>query len=108
MKFNTVQYRDRDGNEITLEEYIEKLTDPSYKIVNHTVVNGLLVSTVWLGLDHNFCDGPPLIFETMIFCYGNYEHDEYQERYSTEEEAIEGHKAAVQFAKDGCPSEDDE
>lgn len=33
--------------------------------VNH----GLFwVSTVWLGLDHQFWKGPPLIFETMVFC----------------------------------------
>ncbi len=29
---------------------------------------GVVVSTVFLGLDHNFFgDGPPLLFETMVF-----------------------------------------
>src|SRR6266704_348316 len=33
-----------------------------------TLKNGLLVSTVFLGLDHNFNDkGAPLIFESMVF-----------------------------------------
>jgi len=53
------------------------------------------VSTVFLGLDHSFGEGPPLLFETMIF--GGPE-DGYQDRYSTWDEAIEGHKKAVEIA----------
>jgi hypothetical protein len=60
--------------------------------VGETDVNGARVSTVFLGLDHSFGKGPPLLFETMIF---GGEHNEYQERYSTWEEAEEGHKRAV-------------
>lgn len=48
------------------------------------------VSTVFLGLDHQFGNGPPLLFETMVF---GGEHDEEQERYSTWEEAEAGHAA---------------
>ena len=52
------------------------------------------VSTVWLGFDHNFCrQGPPLIFETMVF--GWYGSDLSQVRYSTEGEALEGHAKMV-------------
>lgn len=29
----------------------------------------ILISTVWIGLDHNWGEGPPLIFETMIFLH---------------------------------------
>lgn len=49
------------------------------------------VSTVFMGLDHNFFgDGPPLLFETMIF--GGDADEEYgQWRYSTWEEAAAGH-----------------
>jgi hypothetical protein len=53
------------------------------------------VSTVFLGLDHNFCGGPPLLFETMIF---GGPLDGEQERYSTWEEAENGHKAMVEKA----------
>lgn len=53
------------------------------------------VSTVFLGLDHNFMDeGPPILFETMIF---GGEHDMYQDRYTTWEEAELGHLAAVRM-----------
>ena len=50
------------------------------------------VSTVWMGLDHNFRDGPPLIFESMYFGGGD---EEDQERYSTEAEALAGHERMV-------------
>ena len=35
--------------------------------VAETTVGPLWVSTVFLGLDHNFGEGDPLLFETMIF-----------------------------------------
>jgi len=54
------------------------------------------VSTVFLGIDHNFGEGEPLLFETMIF---GGEHNEYQERYSTYDEALKGHKKAVKLVK---------
>ena len=55
-----------------------------------------LVSTVFLGLDHNyFSKGPPILWETMIFggplnCY--------QRRYSSLESALRGHKHALRLA----------
>lgn len=54
------------------------------------------VSTVFLGLDHNFDGGKPLLFETMIF---GGKHDQYTDRYSTWEEAEKGHKKAVELVK---------
>jgi hypothetical protein len=30
-------------------------------------VGPFLVSTVFLGLDHNFSEGPPILWETMVF-----------------------------------------
>lgn len=53
----------------------------------------LRVSTVFLGLDHSFGFGPPLIFETMIFGKGGW-CDEYCDRYSTWQEAEAGHRKA--------------
>ena len=50
------------------------------------------VSTVWLGMDHSFGDGPPLIFETMVF---GGELDQECDRYTTEEQAQQGHAAMV-------------
>jgi len=53
------------------------------------------VSTVFLGLNHQWGEGPPLLFETMIF---GGEHDQYQERYATWDEAEQGHRKACELA----------
>lgn len=56
----------------------------------------VLVSTVFLGLDHNWSgDGPPLLFETMIF---GGPHDQQCWRYSTWGHAMKGHAHACQVA----------
>jgi hypothetical protein len=53
--------------------------------------DGVRVSTVFLGHDHRFGgDGPPILFETMIFGGPN---DQDQDWYSTWEEAEAGHAA---------------
>lgn len=52
----------------------------------------ITVSTVFLGIDHSFDDGAPLLFETMVF---GGTLDGEMERYSTYEEALAGHKAMV-------------
>jgi hypothetical protein len=58
------------------------------------------VSTVFLGLDHRFFgDGPPLVFETMIFG-GPKDLDENLWRYSSWDDAAIGHKAAVRKARE--------
>ena len=51
----------------------------------------VLVSTVFLSFDHSFGGDVPVLFETMIF---EGEHDSYQKRYKTYDDAIEGHKVA--------------
>lgn len=58
---------------------------------------GIEVSTVFLfGINHRYDDGPPLLFETIIF---GGEHDEYQERYPTWDEAVAGHARAVAMVR---------
>ena len=58
--------------------------------------NGKWVSTVFLGIDHNFWGkGKPLIFETMVFP-NKIDLDELDmDRYSTWGEAEKGHKKMV-------------
>ena len=62
--------------------------------VGRTKRDGIMVSTVFLGLDHQYGDGPPLLFETMIF--GGI-HDEFCERCSTWAQAEEQHALAVKI-----------
>ena len=55
------------------------------------------VSTVFLGIDHSFSeDGPPVLFETMVF---GGTLDGEQERYTTWEEAEAGHRKMVERVK---------
>lgn len=69
-----------------------------FETANRTVARtqlpgGVEVSTVFLGLDHNFADsGPPILFETMVF---GGKMDQESSRYSTWEEAEAGHRAMV-------------
>ncbi len=57
-------------------------------------VNGVRVSTVFLGIDHRFGDGPPLLYETMTF--GVSDEDQIQKRYCSREDALNGHRAIVE------------
>jgi hypothetical protein len=58
------------------------------------------VSTVFLSLDHQYFDGPPILFETMVFEHHDdpemHGHCESMYRYSTIEEAEVWHKAIVE------------
>ena len=51
---------------------------------------------VFLGLDHQYGEGPPVLFETMVF---GGELDQEQVRYHTWEEAAAGHAAMVERVK---------
>lgn len=63
------------------------------RIVARTMVGSVRVSTVFLGLDHSFDDGPPILFETMVF---GGPMNQYQDRYRTWDEAEAGHRATVE------------
>lgn len=54
------------------------------------------VSTVFLGLDHSYGDGPPVLFETLVF---DGPLDMEMDRYETWEEAEKGHAAMVERVK---------
>ena len=76
------------------------------KHVGSTKLEGKWVSTVWLGLDHQSGDGEPLLFETMVFTNDSPRKDIYMQRYTTWQEAEEGHKRAIAWVKNGCKDED--
>lgn len=71
------------------------------KRVDLTQLPNCWVSTTFLGMDHGYGEGPPVLFETMAF-KGDYDTDgcseeieDGTERYCTWVEAVEGHKAMV-------------
>lgn len=59
----------------------------SKRIVRQDTIGKVMISTVFLGIDHNYgSDCPPILWETMIF---NGKHDQYQDRCSGSREQAE-------------------
>jgi hypothetical protein len=96
-----------DGAELTLMEWCEMfearhgdMSPDSWWRRTTEISDEIRVSTVWLGLNHRWSPGPPLIWETMIF---GGEHDDCQWRYSTRQSALDDHErivAAIRAGKD--------
>jgi hypothetical protein len=87
-------YYDRKGKPITQDEWRRLFSDKKYQVLKQTKVGDRLVSTVWLGLNNNFgAGGMPIIFETLVLDDSCGEDD--AARYSTEAQAMRGHKEFV-------------
>lgn len=78
--------------------WMEKIEN---KRVALTDSDGLAISTVFLGINHSWNDGMPILFETMVFKSDDSLIDEYCHRYHTWDEAIAGHGAIVALIKSG-------
>lgn len=102
------KYYDREGWEIDHDTWVAMVESPwaeenkrvrsTYLVDRRTGISAW-VSTVWLGLDHNFLrTGPPMIFETMIF---GKEWDGPQWRHASIQSAVTGHYEAVAEARSG-------
>ena len=91
-----MDYYDKEGRPISLMEWASLYRDMEYRRIGSTHIGHFWVSTVWLGLDHNYWGGPPIIFETMVFDDRNDKAiDLYMNRYATEAEALAGHTDTV-------------
>jgi hypothetical protein len=72
---NQPRYYHRDGTPIQTGDgtadtliWAELFEDSKGRTIgNVTTLYGERLSTVWLGMDHGWGGGPPLIFETMLF-----------------------------------------
>jgi hypothetical protein len=94
-----VRYYDRQGHPMSMDAWTVALVDNDTRRVAFTEMGNIEISTVWLGLDHNFwCSGSPLIFETMVF---GGEYNNWQQRYCTEEQAKVGHNQVVAALRAG-------
>lgn len=56
------------------------------------------VSTVFLGIDHAWGGGEPILFESMVF---GGPHSDWQDRYHTWAEAEAGHRRIVENLRAG-------
>ena len=78
---------------IEAADWLEEGSDR--RTVKRDEIGDILVSTVFLGLDHSWTPGgKPVLWETMIF---GGEHDQYQERYTSHKDALEGHEKALEL-----------
>jgi hypothetical protein len=105
--FDHPLYYDRKGQPMDMMAWARQHEDDDCRTVAQHWVRGWMVSTVWLGIDHNFTrQGPPVIFETMVFPPGDEAgghgvwSGDYCERYSTEEAAQAGHDRALAWIVD--------
>jgi hypothetical protein len=72
------------------------------RVLQQDHIGGYFVSTIFLGLDHNFLgSGPPVLWETMIFAETEAKLDapynDFQKRYTSQEDALAGHGKIVQM-----------
>jgi len=79
---------------------------PRSKRVAENDVDGWWVSTVFLSIDHQFGNGPPVLWETMIFNRETGDSDLYCERYTSREAALRGHARVVAALLAGKTPED--
>jgi hypothetical protein len=102
---------DEEGipKEVSLQEWAVWFESFDNRVIKQYERDGYLVSTVFLGIDHNWSGkGPPILFETMIFDdqrwgkpgdAGNRCADLGEEmaceRYSTKDDALIGHERHV-------------
>lgn len=67
--------------------------------VAETVIGRAVVSTVFLGIDHQYEEGPLLLFETLVMGDAG-EHTDYLEHCSTWAEAEEQHARVVAMVRE--------
>lgn len=102
---------DKSTTKVSFDAYLEVLTSdkgkPFEEKQGHTRVlsthlpagtvdlsgSDIHISTVFLGLNHQYGEGKPLLFETMVF--GLNDGDDMQDRYSTWNEAVDGHLRTI-------------
>jgi hypothetical protein len=97
-----------DGHEVrATDDYMEWamwFEKADRRVARTDLIDGSWISTVFLGLDHNWGGGPPMLFETAVFLHEDtepgsvspfsgalLEASEIKLRYSTWAEAELGH-----------------
>jgi hypothetical protein len=89
-------YFDFDGDPIDYEMWSALFTHWA-RLVARTVLDGVEVSTVWIGLDYALGRGAPLIYETMVF---GGPLSERIERYPNRVAALAGHDRMICAVRD--------
>lgn len=82
---------DENRNTVPVDSVEYSFLGSEDRRVGYSSYGDVSISTVFLALNHQWGDGPPLLFETMIF---GGPHNEYQTRCSTWAQAEEMHTSA--------------
>lgn len=102
-------FYDKSAKRISREEWSMFFDNRKYAQIGHYEDDRIRISTVWLGLNHNYFGGAPLIFETMTFVKDRSDisdqFDQLQWRWRTEDEAKEGHETLVKCYHEGIDPE---
>lgn len=101
---NRYYVMDDDGlvQPASLDEWARFTSALGGRRIDSTEVGDFEVSTVFLGIDHQFGDGPPLLFETMIFAkVVDSPLDQRCWRWSTRDQAVAGHARVVEALRAG-------
>jgi hypothetical protein len=92
-----------DGEPVQTDDHLEwaawmtSTMENDGRRVEKTDVGDVMVSTVFLGIDHqDGSSGPPLLYETMVF---GHERLDICERYATRAQAIDGHAQVVRAVR---------
>lgn len=97
----------------TMESTEEILTNPDKKVVKQDTIGNKFISTVFLPIDHGYHrwsghteNYKPVVFETMIYDETKDQWLNYQDRYHTWKEAVEGHQLAIEWVNNGCKEDE--
>lgn len=86
----------------SLAEFARAMQEDANRIVAQHTINGLQVSTVFTGIDQNWGEGAPILFETMVF--GLPDDLQPRWRFSTWDDALETHHRLVaSLTEHGAP-----
>ena len=86
---------DNNGQPVPVDVLVWSLwyENAASRVLAQTDTTEGFVSTVFLGLDHSFGSGPPVLWESLVFGGAR---DGWMDRYTSREDALLGHRFMVE------------
>ena len=85
------------GDRVLKQDYVEGETRTVKLWGGREIQQSVGVSTIFLGLDHSFGSGPPVLWESMVF---GTSMDGEQRRYTSRADALKGHAELVKLVRE--------
>lgn len=83
----------REPVRCTLAEYAQAMRDETQRVLAQDHIGELRISTIFTGIDRNFGNRAPILFETVVFGLPGDIHPQWQ--HSAWEEAMDHHRQLV-------------